>query len=474
MWVRLFVRVAAIMMVFVTVLCLANSTLMLKYYEYKERSQMKALASAIDEIDLYSSDATQLLSEIISPAGYSLRITDSFGNTMFSTYDSPVADYKGSLSGNNHDSDGRGEANEGFFKIERNGKRLFGMLSFLSGGERLELTTQQSLLENSARIANEFIFVVSLLCLAAALVWILFSVKRFSNPIREMKDIAENMANLDFSRKLVPSSSDEIGQLAVSINTLSESLDKTLRDLEDKNRRLRDEIEAERRLDKMRKGFVANVSHELKTPIAIISGYAEGIKLSESDGDRQKEYAEIIVEESSRMNEMVLSLLELSRLETGNTPANIQNYNISEQLRGIAERMSTAFSETKAKVLVDLPDELLVSADESKIAQVISNYLSNAASHVISGGEIKIWSEDGGEFYKINVFNSGEKIPKKNMEHIWESFWRGEKSHKRENDRFGLGLSIVKAIISLHGFSCGVYNLDNGVVFWFTVRKAAE
>ena len=262
--------------------------------------------------------------------------------------------------------------------------------------------------------------------------------------------------------------------MAVSINTLSESLDKTLRDLEDKNRRLLDEIEAERRLDKMRKGFVANVSHELKTPIAIISGYAEGIKLSESDGDRQKEYAEIIVEESSRMNEMVLSLLELSRLETGNTPANIQNYNISEQLRGIAERMNTVFSETQAEVSMDLPDELLVSADESKIAQVISNYLSNAASHVISGGEIKIWSEDGGEFYKINVFNSGEKIPKKNMEHIWESFWRGEKSHKRENDRFGLGLSIVKAIISLHGFSCGVYNLDNGVVFWFTVRKAAE
>ncbi len=234
------------------------------------------------------------------------------------------------------------------------------------------------------------------------------------------------------------------------------------------------EIEAERKLDKMRKGFVANVSHELKTPLSIIGGYAEGLKLGLDSREETEQYADVIIDETSRMNELVISLLDLSRLESGQISINQERYDIAEQVREFLNRMSSAFQSKNATVECKLPERLFVFADSARIAQVISNYLSNAASHIKDGGTLKIWSEIDNDTVKISVFNTGNVIKKEDMQHVWESFWRGEQSHKRDKDRFGLGLSIVRAITERHGSECGVYNLGDGVVFWFSVKLAEK
>jgi len=466
-------RIAAIFLVFVAVLCAANNGLLLEFYEYKERSSMKAVAEDIDGIDLYSKEASTSLSEILSGGNYTIKIKDSMGNTMFTSFDSPVADYKGDFFGDRYEGDSMLPREEGFYSYTESltDKEWMTYVTTLSGGEVLQISVQTNLLKNSARVANEFIAFVSLICLTLTLLWVLYTAKSFTKPINEMNEITKGMATLDFSRKLTPSSCDEIGQLAVSINTLSDSLDETLLDLEEKNRKLRSEIELERRIDKMRKGFVADVSHELKTPISIISGYAEGIKVSFDDPKRQSEYADIIVSESARMNELVLGLLELSRLESGNMSITPEVYDIAEQISLEAKKLEGAFLEKRVKFSNQIRGECLVFADKGKILKIINNYLSNALSHVTEEGEIRLSCSDLGDFYKILVFNEGEKIPYDKMEHIWESFYRGEESHKREQDRFGLGLSIVKATTQAAGLSCGVQNTSNGVIFWFTVSK---
>ncbi len=475
MWVRLFLKIAAIFTVFVLVLALSNSTLLLNYYVFKEKAEMKAVAADIDEVQLYADDSATQLSNIISEQGYTLRITDSFGNMLFYSSNSPVADYKGFYDPKIQKDIPNKFDDKGFYISKSNGgtgEDIMVLTHQLSGGETLTLGIELALLKNSAAVANEFMIAVAVVCLLASLVWVLFLSKKIAQPIRQMQETTSKMAALDFSQKLQIESDDEIGQLADSINTLSATLNETLVDLKDKNQQLRGEIEAERRLDKMRKGFVANVSHELKTPISIISGYAEGLKLGINSDAQRTFYADVIIEESARMNDMVLSLLDLSRMESGQMPLNPAVYNLSQQLSDTLLRIKPKIESSGAELQTNIEEELYVFADSIQVDKILNNYLSNALSHVNTGGRVIITGKNSEGKVFISVYNDGENIPDHHMERIWESFFRGDTSHKRQSDRVGLGLSIVKAAVSMHKTQCGVQNKTGGVEFWFTLSAA--
>lgn len=473
-WARLYVQIAVVFLVFVAVLFVANSNFMYKYYVFKEKNDIKNISEKIDEVDLYAADATEKLSDAISDTNYALSVYDSFGNTLFLSYDSPVADYKGDFNApeKNIRNPQKSKILYGFSVSEKNSSGTLKYTCKLSGGETLILKTKLSLLKNSAQIANEFITIVAICCLLLTLVWVLFLSRKIAKPIKQMNETANRMAKLDFSGKLNMDSQDELGELATAINILSENLDATLKDLNRKNATLRDEIEAERRIDSMRKGFIANVSHELKTPISIINGYAEAIKLNIGTTSDQIEYAGIIGDEATRMNEMVLNLLELSRLESGKGGITKETYKISLQIKDFIHKFGATVGDAGATLNISVPDALSVCADRQRIGDVLQNYISNAISHVTKGGFITVSAEQSAKnTVKVSVFNTGENIPHDDMEHIWESFFRGERSHKREQDRFGLGLSIVKAVIDAHGGKCGVFNTADGVTFWFEIRN---
>lgn len=476
-WVRLYLKIAAVFVAFVAVLFFANTNFMYRYYIAKEKGNMEKIAQKIDEVDLYSSTAASELSEIISDSNRSLLIYDSFGNTLFLSYDSPVANYKGDFDDKSERPETRknksGEESEyGFSQFDVKGSKRLRYTYKLSGGETLNLSTALSILENSAAIANEFITIVAICCLLITLVWVIFLSREIAKPIKEMNDIASRMANLDFSQKLTINTQDEVGRLANAINILSDNLNATLKDLEKKNAVLRDEIEAERRIDKMRKEFIANVSHELKTPISIISGYAEGLKLDIGNVRDRNDYANIISDEAARMNEMVLNLLDLSKLESGNSGITLSEYDIVPQIKDFVKKFSDTLLKSDVTVKLELPESMTVNADVRRIGDVLQNYISNAVSHVSTGGEIVISAKNSNGRQRISVYNDGKNIDYEDLEHIWESFYRGEKSHKRESDRFGLGLSIVKAIVEAHGGACGVYNTEKGVTFWFELQSA--
>lgn len=473
LWVKLFLKIAVIFTVFVVVLAVANSAFLLNYYIKKEKNQMVSVAEKIDEINLYEETAATQLSAVISDSSYRLKIEDSFGNTLFSSFDSPVADYKGFFERDKFLPSPDYAEKEGFSIVnDKGGEDVLSYICFLSGGETLQLTTVLSILKNSATIANEFMVNVAVVCLFLSLLWVLFLARGIARPIRRMQETTSKMAALDFSEKLEVSAEDEIGQLADSINILSNSLDVTLEDLQNKNKQLRNEIEAERRLEKMRKGFVANVSHELKTPISIISGYAEGLKIGVGGETQREQYTDVIINEAGRMNDMVLSLLELSRMEAGQMPLDLQVYDLSAQLNEAAKRFRLKNEE--AKIETEMPEQLYVYSDIEAVEKILNNYLSNALSHLKKDGKILISAKKENNKIKIAVYNDGDPIPTEEMERIWESFYRGDSSHKRESDRVGLGLSIVKAAVTLLGTQCGVVNKEDGVEFWFTLNENCE
>ncbi|MCR4924667.1 MAG: HAMP domain-containing histidine kinase, partial [Clostridiales bacterium] len=336
----------------------------------------------------------------------------------------------------------------------------------------ITVSAKQTVIENNANIANNLIWFIALFVTIVAMALILLYSKRFAKPLVEMNNITRNMAKMDFSQKCTTKRNDEIGQLGVSINVLSDSLDVTLKDLQEKNIQLEKDIEFERKQESVRKEFISNVSHELKTPISIIQGYAEGLQTGVADDEETiNEYCTVIMEETQKMNKIVISLLELSKYEFGAYQLNCESFDIKTFVTDYTNNMALLFSEKGIDFKLDIEDNLIAWADVDKLNMVLNNFVSNAVAHIAGEKQIKITAEDVGECYRVKVFNTGENISPDDMENIWISFYRADKSHSRSEGRYGIGLSIVKAIQNLHKQEFGCINEENGVTFWFDVKK---
>ena len=244
--------------------------------------------------------------------------------------------------------------------------------------------------------------------------------------------------------------------------------------MENFNKELEKLREKERKLEKMRQDFVSSASHELKTPIAIIRGYAEGLKINVDEEDTaMQEYCDIIMNEADKMNTLVLSLLEASLYSSGMKALNKEEFQLNEFIKEYMKAAKPIFEEKEINAkFIDSETPLMVFADKSQIERVLSNYISNACSHTKNEKEIIVSVEASGEKYKVSVYNSGSFIDDKDKENIFNSFYRADKAHSRKEGRFGLGLSIVKSIMDMHKCECGFTNKENGVEFWFEIEKA--
>ncbi len=480
LWFNLFIRIAVIFAAFVLILSLANVTLLVNFFVFKEKAALKEQLEIVEQLDFNNeSEVLSTLSEINELYNFDVEIYKTSGRILYTTHGGQMMDYfslkndKFIMTHEEMQPTKSTEFADGTvfqIAVRRFENREYLLCRKQIGGDLLaEVRIQKQLIANSASIANRFITYVSFGCFVISIVWVLIFAKQFSRPITEINRVTEAITQLKFDEKLKIDRSDEIGRLACSVNALSESLKTALGELTETNARLRDDIEAERRLDAMRRGFVANVSHELKTPIAIISGYAEGLKLNINAASRE-EYCNTIIDESNRMNKLVLSILELSRYESGQIPLNRSDFDISQLADDMLKRIFTGRS---IKAECRIPYGLIINADPLQTEQVLKAYLENAASHTPEHGTVTVTSEQSGGVVRISVINTGSHISEEKMPQIWQSFFRGDSSHKRESSRFGLGLSIVSAIMKLHGRSCGVYNTEDGVCFWFEADAAA-
>jgi len=220
----------------------------------------------------------------------------------------------------------------------------------------------------------------------------------------------------------------------------------------------------------MRTEFIGNVSHELKTPIALIQGYAEGLKEGISDDPESRAfYCEVIMDEANKMNQLVKNLLTLNQLEFGEDEVTFERLDIVELIRGILQSNEILIQQKQAEVRFQAEQPVYVWADEFKVEQVVRNYLSNALNHLDNERiiDIRLTVREEAEKVRVSVFNTGAQIPQEDKEQIWNKFYKVDKARTREYGGHGIGLSIVRAIMESFHQEYGVDNYENGVAFWF-------
>lgn len=349
---------------------------------------------------------------------------------------------------------------------------LFGVLDDNTGV--YVRSSYQSMLE-SAAISNRFLAYVGI-CAGLIGSAILFVVsKTFTTPILELSNIATRMANLDFEIKYTDSREDEVGTLGKSMNFLSEKLETTISELKTANNELKKDIENKIQIDQMRTEFLSNVSHELKTPIALIQGYAEGLKENINDDPESREfYCDVIIDEANKMNTMVKKLLSLNQIESGKDPVTLERFDITTLVKSVLDATEILFQQKGATLYFEQLEPIYVWADEYRIEEVIMNYISNALNHVSGKKQIKVSIIQKEDVVKVVVFNTGERIPKEDLEKVWDKFYKVDKARTREYGGSGIGLSIVKAIMNSHNQKYGVSNQEDGVEFWFELDRKNE
>ena len=350
------------------------------------------------------------------------------------------------------------------------------MWGSMSDGSIFVMRSPVESMRDSARLANKFLIYLGFIALVVGggLVW--FNSNAISKPIKELAELSKRMADLDFEARYESGGDNEISVLGNNFNIMSDKLEKTISELKSANNKLQKDIEKKDKIEQMRSEFLGNVSHELKTPIALIQGYAEGLKEGVIDDAESREfYCDVIMDEAMKMNTMVKKLLDLNQLEFGDDDVSFERFDIAALIKGVLASCDLLVKQAGATATYIGEDHIYVWGDEFKAEQVVRNYLTNAINHVENEKRIEIRAVPrDNDIVRVTVFNSGKPIPEEDLKRLWDKFYKVDKAHTREYGGNGIGLSIVKAIMKSFNQQFGVKNFDNGVEFWFEVDAGKE
>lgn len=468
---RVFLEIGAIIAVCLIGISIVNSRLVESVYIWNVERSLRSMA---DDAEKAGEEYYALLQEYENTQDVSIDLYDNTDNYLYEGNSKFISGSKLNIVSRSENDDG-----SYFNVVAAEGSTtqyiVYGK-DFLNG-YHIEITVQKDPIQENASIATRVTTMLTVCALLLGLVFISGYSKRFTKPLIEMSRVTARLANLDFSEKCNVTRNDEIGALADNINSVSDSLNNALSELREKNTQLMEDIEKERRIEKMRSDFISSASHELKTPIAVIRGYAEGLKMNiDRENDSAAEYCDIIMHEADRMNVLVLNMLEQSLYSSGAKSPDMKEFSVNRFIEAFLKTAAPIFEEKGVNAVYEKAEDLQAFADESQMTTVLSNIVLNACSHASGEKLIKITAEKNDSEIKISVFNTGSRVDDKDKEGIFTAFYRADKAHSRAEGRFGLGLAIVKSITDNHNCKCGFENKEDGITFWFTMpsKKTTE
>ena len=484
--IKLFLTLSLVILLIIIFLIVVNNVVFGQFYIY---SKTKALKSVYQIVNGYYNDSKQEeieleLEKIAIQNNFDILIKNDQNVNIYTSSKDFFSTLGQMNEMTNRLNDNVGqiiEQNSNFtikkLKDNKNGVTYILLSATLDNGYILYIRIPVTSIQESVKISNKFLYLMAGFAILIAAVIVSYVTRKFTDPILELNDIAKKMAKLDFSHKYkVTSADDEINNLGKSINLMSEKLERTIKQLRSTNTELEKDIEEKSKLDEMRKSFISDVSHELKTPIALIQGYSEGLLENvNSDEESRKFYAEVILDETNKMDKLVKQLLELMKLEYGKREFNDNKFNIVELEKEVIRKSTVMLEEKQVEIELELSEEINVMADDFYIEQVISNYITNAIKNVkqVNGKKyIKIENQVNVEKNKVrvSVFNTGDNIPEEDLDRIWKRFYKVDESRNRQDGGTGIGLSFVKAIMENYQNSYGVINKEDGVEFFFELE----
>lgn len=331
---------------------------------------------------------------------------------------------------------------------------MIGLPVTLPGGNpgALVISMPMADIADTVDILKEQLFYITIILLIAALILSFLLARSFSRPILEMTKVSQEMAGGNLSARINVTRRDEIGRLGQTINEMGEELLK---------------------VDQLRKDLIANISHELRTPLSIIKGYAETIRdISGNLPEKRDKHVEIIIEETDRLSTIVDDILHLSQLQAGYLPLTLQQFRVDDTLARVCKRYEILSSQTGISIELKNRNAVKATGDEARIEQVLYNLINNAFNHSHSGDVITINAWENQQKVRFEVADTGEGIPEKEIDHIWDRFYKVDQSGQRSMSGSGLGLAIVKNILMAHGADFGVHSqVGLGTTFWFEINK---
>ena len=470
---------------------IVSLTFATRYYVSAQRNQMMDLYESICDIygdpvneSLYSESNRKEMDLVCEQTQVSLCIMDSAGNVIFSYGDANVLSSRLEeiLFGNDESISSVYE--DGDYVIQNsegeNGAKYVEMWGFLDNGCSFIARTPYSSIENSITITMRFFAIISLSVVVAIVIILVFMSRSYTKSLKKLIRVAQesNEGNFEYNEVKTKSRgkrSDELDILGDNISQLASKLEKTISELKTSNLKLENELKAKTELEEARKKYMSDVSHELKTPLALISSYAEGLKegIGQTQEDRDY-YLDVIIDEADKMNVIIKKLATLNQLEEGESAVSLERFNVVEAIDGFLNTMSIVIEEKGVDVYFDNKASIYVWTDEFYFEEVFVNYFNNALNHVDDKKTISInveYVENNN--VRVTVFNTGENIPPEEMDKIWEKFYKVDKARTRAYGGSGLGLSIVKAVANSLGKECGVYNKEDGVAFWIDLEAAS-
>ncbi len=466
----------------ILVCLILNTTLLENYYVNKKT---KALERAYNSINAASKDGdikTEQydieLQKICGKYNINVVVADSDTKTIKASMNEPQLFIKQLLNNiiNGVDEDDVIRKTDNYemqivtdFRTQTEYIEMWGLLD---NGYIFMIRSPLEGIQESVSISNHFLAYVGIGAILLSTVLVFWFSKRITKPILKLAEISERVKNLDFDAKYEGNEKTEIAVLGNNINEMSEALEETISELRTANNELKKDIEKKNQIDEMRKEFLSNVSHELKTPIALIQGYAEGLKEGINDDAESREfYCDVIMDESAKMNTMVKKLLTLNQLEFGNEVVNMERFDVTALIKNYIASSDILLKQKGITVRMEDYEPVYVWGDEFRVEEVFMNYFTNAINYALREKviDVKILCKD--KKVRVSVFNTGNPIPEESLEHLWEKFYKVDKARTREYGGSGIGLSIVKAIMESMNQQYGVENYDNGVEFWFTLDE---
>ncbi|MCR5674213.1 MAG: HAMP domain-containing histidine kinase [Lachnospiraceae bacterium] len=342
---------------------------------------------------------------------------------------------------------------------------------YLDNGNMFLIESAVDSIDEAAALGRRLLTMVGLPAIAAGALLVFFITGQMTKPITDLSVLSEKMKTLHFDEKYQGRAGNELDLLGDNLNDLSSALEHTISELKTANNELKRDIARKEEIDAERREFLSNVAHELKTPIALIQGYAEGLQEGVSDdAESRREYCEVIVDEAGRMNRLVRELTTLSQLESGENPACFERFDITELIRNYLRSVQLLIDRAEASLRMEDYPEIHVWADEFLTEEVLQNYVTNALQHLAGERVIEIRLEKRERVVRVSVFNTGEQIPAESVAQIWDKFYKVDKARTREYGGSGIGLSIVRAVMEAMHRDYGVVNYENGVEFWFELE----
>ena len=486
--VKLFITLSVIVIFIVALLVIMNSMVLETFYMVSKINSVKKEHNKIN--DMYNNNESSILLKIRNDAlanNFDIMVENEDYMLVFSTNENFSNMISQNLENNRLKLFGKRERvlysnnNMEIKKVTTSSLNSILLSGELDNGYKIYIQIPISAIEESVRISNNLLLIIGVIAIVIAGIAVSYVSRRFTNPILELNVIANKMSKLDFSKKYEPTgSNDEIDELGKSINLMSQKLEGTIKQLRSSNVELERDIEEKSKIDEMRKQFISDVSHELKTPIALIQGYAEGlVENVNADDESRKYYAEVILDESNKMDKLVRQLLELMRLEYGKREFNNDTFNICELIQEVIRKCNVMLEEKGIKeVRFEADKKVNVYADEFYIEQAFTNYFTNAIKHTkeVNGEkyiEIKLKEDKEKHKVKISVFNTGDTLSEENLERIWGRFYKVDESRNRADGGTGIGLALVKAIMNNYNSKYGAVNRENGIEFYFDIQTDA-